>query len=132
VANDFTLDARRAVIARLTGNVSGANLYGEGLPDAPEWPFVLVSPGIAIPDDPSGFDGSSIRVTCHCFARGVSADAALTLNGVVAQRLDGAEVETDDSAPVSIAWEGSPQAIKDDDGWHAVSDYRVDIIAVTT
>lgn len=131
MANDATLDARRVVVARLVGNVSGANVYGEGLPDAPSWPFVLVRPGVALPDETSGYDGSSIRVTCHCFARGASADAALALNKAVVSRLDGSELTTDAGLPVSISWEGSPDVIRDDDGWHAVSDFRVDVTAVT-
>lgn len=130
MSRDYRVAARRAIISRLTGNAGGAAIYGEGLPDAPSWPFVLVGAPSVVPFDPSCVDGSSVSLSVHCFAEGASSDAAGGLADMVVQRLGDAEFIFEDKS-FSITWQGGGITLKDDKGWHVVNDFLIDATAVT-
>ena len=130
MSRDYRVAARRAIVSRLTGNVGGAAIHGEGLPGAPTWPFVLVGPSSVVPFDPSCVDGSSVALSVHSFAEGASSDAAGALADLVVQRLGNANFTFEDKS-FSITWQGGGITLKDDKGWHVVSDFLIDVTAVT-
>jgi Protein of unknown function (DUF3168) len=130
MANDLRIVAREAVVTRLTAALTGVAVYGEAGSQAAVWPFVKIGAMTVLPLRATGLDGSSIAMTIHCFAKGISSDAAANLGASVAADLDKAEI-TRAGKFMRITWRGGPPAIIDPDGWHVVHDFEIDISDVS-
>lgn len=135
MANDLTLEARQAIVARmrasaaLTARVPATNIYGEQPPAGPSWPFVRYGPSVTVPDRASGLDGCSISVSISNFARGASNDECVKTGKVVASEVEADDIVTDAGDLLNVYWTGS-QTIRDTaeaDGWHTINTFDVEL-----
>jgi Protein of unknown function (DUF3168) len=126
MANDLRIVAREAVVTRLRAALTGVQVYGEAGAQTAVWPFVKIGAMTVLPLRATGLDGSNIAMTIHCFAKGISSDAAAGVGQSVASNLDRAEITRADKF-MRITWRGSPLTLIDPDGWHVVHDFEIDI-----
>jgi hypothetical protein len=97
---DHSLVLRKAIVAALRANAGVRALvdnrvYGVTVAkDMPTWPsddnpaYVKMGLPTVGPSEPSGINGSDIRVAVHGFARGPSEDLAVMLSNAIVEALD--------------------------------------------
>lgn len=128
MANDTTLDARRAIITAmratpaLTALVPAARIFPPQVPANPKRPFIRYGVASWRPEQASCLDGALITVTIDAFANGPGEDVAAQIGAAIAKALDGMELVTEAGDPMSVTITGGRvlQDPEDAGVWHAV------------
>lgn len=146
MANDLSLQVRRAVLAELKSNaplialVPAANIHPQSPIGAPSWPFIKYGPPAPLPIQAACVDGMQMTVTIHSFAKPrtsagavveTAEDHAARIGALVAAALDRARLDLDGGTPAKVRWTGS-QLLQDPaeaDAYHHVANFRVRAIA---
>lgn len=134
---DYTLQVRRAVVARLkayaplTALIAAASIYGEQAESNPKWPFIRYG-STTLPYDAQCWSGSRHLVDVHVFCNGPYTDAVLAAAAQVLAAMDEWQPPTG-TGIVELEWAGSIGPLRDSPEseaakYHVVVQFSVTVV----